>query len=85
MGHNRELDAEFQKRLTEWCRDSGIEQKEYTVRQLQQTGKHAQAASLRAEVMALAQTAARQIWNDIEGSHKSKAPWKRAGVERVRG
>jgi hypothetical protein len=26
----RALDAEFHKRLTAWCRDSGIAQKEYT-------------------------------------------------------
>jgi len=66
---NRE--QEFRKRLEQWCRDSGIKQKEFTVRQLQQSGKHAQAANLRAEVMAAASVAARQIRRELNG-HNSK-------------
>ena len=67
---NRE--QEFRKRLEQWCKTSGIEAKEFTVRQLQQSGKHAQAANLRNEVLHLAATAARQIRRELNGTNSKK-------------
>jgi hypothetical protein len=69
---NANDEQEFRKRLEAWAKTSGIEAKEWRVRQLQQEGKYPQAAQLRAEVMAAANTAARQIRRELNGTNSKK-------------
>jgi hypothetical protein len=65
-------EQEFRRRLEHWAKTSGVEAKEWKVRQLQQEGKYPQAAQLRAEVMTAANTAARQIRRELNGRNSRK-------------
>ena len=63
---------EFHRRLTEWAKTSGVEAKEFAVRQLQQQGNYVRASALRAEVMEQARVAAQQIMRELNGADSKK-------------
>jgi hypothetical protein len=70
--HATPNEQEFRRRLEAWAKDSGMAVKEQRVQWLQREGKYAQASALRAEVMAAANTAARQIRRELNGTNSKK-------------